>query len=436
MIVEQPVKILLVDDEPNILKSIQRILIDEEYELLTADCGEDALEILRTHKDLALIISDQRMPGMSGIELLAQSREIAPTAYRILLTGYADIEAVIDSINKSAVSRFILKPWENDMLLDAVNDTISHYLLNCENKRLNNLVAQQNQELQSWNSTLESRVKEQTQEIMLANTKLTEANTHLLKSFNSSLEVFSSLMDLRDPLISNHSKNVAAVSYLMAHKHGVSQENSITAKVAALLHDIGKVGITDAVLQKQKENYTDLEYAEYKKHSVRGQMAIDSIEELRNAGILIRHHHEKFNGTGFPDGLKGDEIPIGARIICLADYIDNKIWTLDPKTAVSVTLDLIRNELGRSFDPELFDAAAYAIRKYYSILFLEKNITEIAVDIGRLRNGMVLSRDLRTGTGILLEARGAVLDSHSIASIRRYATIDPSGHNNVFIKKN
>ena len=247
---EQPVKVLLVDDEPNILNSIKRTFIDEEYELLSASCGDEGLELLKLHPDTALIISDQRMPGMSGIEFLALSREITPTAYRILLTGYADIEAAIDSINKSSVSRFILKPWQNDILLDAVKESVALYLLNRENKRLNNLVLEQNQKLQSWNSTLESRVEEQMQEIKLKNTKLTEANAHLLRNFNSSLEVFSSLMDLRDPLITNHSKNVAAVCYLIAHKYGLSQELAITAKVAALLHDIGKMGVADTILQK------------------------------------------------------------------------------------------------------------------------------------------------------------------------------------------
>jgi len=431
---KQKIKVMLVDDEENILKSIRRSLIDENFQILTACSGDEALNLLNEHPDVALIISDQRMPGMSGIEFLSLSRSVVPHAFRILLTGFADVEAAINSINMSSVFRFILKPWDSEVLLEAVHSAIELYIMNSENIRLNALVTKQNLELKAWNTRLEQRVKEQTSEITEKNQKLLKANKDLLRNFNSSLEVFSSLMESRDPLISNHSKNVADLTYLIAKKMMLTQEEAITAKVAALLHDIGKIGVSDTILQKHADDYTKDELFEYQKHSVRGQMAIDSIEELRKAGVLIRHHHEAFDGSGFPDGLSGEQIPVGGRIICVSDFIDNEIWTLESAQAVPKVLEMVKHELGKRFDPLLFTSVEESVKEHYSLIFLEENGEEIETDIDHLRPGMVLSRDLHTGTGILLEVRGATIDAHSIASIKRYLLIDPSGRNSVFIK--
>ena len=375
------------------------------------------------------------MPGMTGTDFLTKTREITPDAFRILLTGYADIDSVISSINKSGVFRFISKPWVSETLIETIREAHSLYSLKLENIQLNKMIAKQNRELISWNTQLEERVNDQTQLLSDKNVQLSAVNGQLLKNFNNSLEVFSSLMELRDPSITHHSKNVAALSYLMAKRLGLSHEQAINSKLAGLLHDIGKIGISDLVLNKDKSTYTKHELLDYQKHSVRGQMAIDSIDALRNIGELIRHHHESYNGTGFPDRLSGNAIPIESRIVALANYIDNNIGTLSPTKAVGTILDMVRAELGIMFDPELFQVAAETVKEYYSKIFPEQNIAEIEVEITMLRNGMVLARDLCTGTGILLGARGSILESHDITSIKRFAEIDPTGNNKVFIHR-
>jgi DNA-binding NtrC family response regulator len=147
----EAIRVLCVDDEENILKSIRRLLAEEEIEALTATSGEQGLEILQSMDGIGVIVSDQRMPGLCGAEFLQQAREIAPDVPRIMLTGYADITATIDAINKGGSYRYISKPWNDEELIRTVQDAIRHYRIILENRKLSELVQKQNEELQKWN---------------------------------------------------------------------------------------------------------------------------------------------------------------------------------------------------------------------------------------------------------------------------------------------
>jgi len=139
-----PLKALFVDDEENILKSLRRLLADEDMEVLTATSGEQGLEILRCKGDIGLIVSDQRMPGLTGVDFLREARDIAPDAVRIMLTGYADISATIDAINKGGTYRYISKPWDDEELVMTIREALSHYRLAAENRKLWGIVNRQN----------------------------------------------------------------------------------------------------------------------------------------------------------------------------------------------------------------------------------------------------------------------------------------------------
>jgi len=160
-----PIRVLFVDDEGNILRSIKRLFMEESYEVLTTNSGEKALELLKDGQDIGLIVSDQRMPGMLGVDLLKQASEISPDTLRIILTGYTDINAAIDAINKGGAYQYITKPWKDDELIQIVRDAVYRYSLIRENKRLTEIVKRQNEELKQWNDQLQYRVQEQTIEI-------------------------------------------------------------------------------------------------------------------------------------------------------------------------------------------------------------------------------------------------------------------------------
>ena len=242
-------KVLFVDDEENILRSLKRLLMDEEMDILTATSGELGLDVLRNTPEIGLIVSDQRMPGLPGAEFLRQSREIAPDALRIMLTGYADITATIEAINKGGAYRYISKPWDDEEMIRTIRDALRQCRLISENKRLSALVQKQNEELKEWNGNLKSRVLEQTAAIRIRNNELHELNEKLKKNYENCLTAFSGLVELRDRETENHSRNVAQLSVMVAGNMNLSAEEIEVIKVAALLHDIGKIGISDNLLR-------------------------------------------------------------------------------------------------------------------------------------------------------------------------------------------
>jgi len=146
--------VLFVDDEENILRSLVRLTMDENYTVVTADSGQQGLQLLGSIKEIALIVSDQRMPGMNGAEFLEKSRELAPDSIRMLLTGYSEISAAIDSINKGGASRYLSKPWNDDELLQTLRSAVETWRLGRENRRLQAVVQAQNEELKQWNENL------------------------------------------------------------------------------------------------------------------------------------------------------------------------------------------------------------------------------------------------------------------------------------------
>jgi len=420
------VKILVVDDEENILKAISRLLMDEDLDVMTATSGEEALKILGSNRDVGLIVSDQRMPGLTGVDFLEKARRIVPDTIRIMLTGYADVNAAVDAINRGGAYRYVAKPWKDEELVQIIREAAQRFLLIKENKRLSEILKRKNEELQNWNSQLEYFVQKQTREIQKNNEELKLLNKRLKKNFQNSIIAFSGLIELRDSAVRNHSRNVAEVSRNVAEALGLPTGEVETITVASLLHDIGKIGIPDVLLRKDFGDMNPEERKEYMLHPVRGQAAIDSVEDLREAGILIRHHHESYNGRGFPDRLKGNRIPIGSRIIAVADAVDNAIGSLYGDNAVEAALKGVKEELGGRFDPGLYKPLRTSVEEVYAKLIVKTDIVELELHPSNLKTGMVISRDVYSGTGLLLLSKGLRLNEKNIQAIRRYYQIDPS----------
>ena len=423
---EIAIQILIVDDEENILRSLKRLLMNEEFEVLTAISGEEALKVLSLNPDIALIVSDQRMPGLSGVEFLEQSKKPAPDATRIILTGYADVNAAIDGINRGGAYRYITKPWNDEELLRIVNEAVLKFVLIKDNQRLTRTVKKQNEELREWNSRLETLVQEQTLEIRKQNEELRGLNESLRNNFKNTIFAFSGLIELRDVRAASHSKNVAELSTKIAKQLDLSGDEIQAVSAASLLHDIGKIGIPDILLAKDPDEMKPEETDIYSQHPVRGQTAIDSIESLREVGIIVRHHHEWFNGGGFPDRLSGERIPIGARIISIADFIDRTIRKLNGDKAFELTLKKVKEELGKRFDGKLYPLIETPARELYDRILQQTGFIEMELNPKDLQAGMILSKDVISGTGILILRKGMKLHEKNIDSLRRSYQLDPS----------
>lgn len=429
-------RVLFVDDEENILKALRRLVSDEDFEVLLAHSGEEGLDVLRTTEEIAIIVSDQRMPGLSGVDFLQQARGLAPDAARILLTGYADITATIEAINKGGAHRYISKPWDDRELLLSLREAVRSYRLERENRKLSELVRKQNEELREWNAGLKSRVMEQTASIRGKITELHELNEKLRRTYRDTISAFSNLLELHDRYARNHCGNVASVSVSVARSRGLSDEEREEIRVAALLHDIGTIGVSDTLLHGDVTRMTEAEIHEYRSHSVRGQAAVDSIEALRPAGILIRHHHENFDGSGFPDRLAGTAIPLGARIIAIADALDRMISETPGNDSIGKALDTVRASLGSRFDPELFPLFEEPVCGRYGGQAGDGDTVEVEILPRHLRPGMKIARQVRSGTGLLLLGAGEYLDEGKIVSLIRFFDIDPpQGGVAVLVKK-
>ncbi|TSK07076.1 MAG: HD domain-containing protein [Geobacter sp.] len=423
-----PHKVLLVDDEENITRSIARLLMEQEMELevLRAASGAEGLERLRANPDVALILSDQRMPGMSGAQFLQEARGLAPDAVRMVLTGYADMAATMDAINKGGASRYLLKPWDDDVLVRTIQEGVRQYHLVQENRRLTALVEEQNRQLSAWNENLKGRVLEHTATIRRQNEALKERNRRVGHAFRETIAAFSRLVELHSSRLQEHSRNVTELSVRLARDLGLSPEEVETVRTAALLHDIGVIGISQEILQKSLSAMTHEEAAIFLQHAVRGQAALDAVEELREAGTLIRHHHERYDGTGFPDGLSGAEIPLGARVIAMADFVDRELARHRVDDPLPPLFARLTQELGKSLDPALFSATQRHVRELYRPTYAKRvEAAEKELRPKQLLEGMTITRDLFSRSGTLIVERGTVLDAGHVVTIARSYQVDP-----------
>ncbi len=426
------IKILFVDDEPYVLNALRRLFFEEKYQVLTANSGKEGLDIINS-QDVAVIVSDQRMPEMSGVEFLEKVKDISPESIRIILTGYADVNAAIDAINKGGAFRYVTKPWNDDELRTIVNQAIDTYRLIKENRYLTELTKKQNEELQKWNTELEMYVQQQTIELTKQNQELSRLNEKLKRNLKDFISVLSNLNELRDKSIANHSNNVARLSSDMAKNMGLTHKEIEDIAIAAQLHDIGKIGISDIILSKEIEALNSDEMDEYKKHPILGQTSVDYIEELRDIGIIIRHHHESFDGSGFPDGISGEHIPLGSRIIAMADRFIRLLTQKAGNDVIDWALKTIKEHYKNSFDPSLFPYLRLAIKESFDALTPYGARDEIELPLGALRPGMVISRDIKTGTGLLILRAGTSMDEEKISTIKRILYLDPV-KTGVFVK--
>ena len=422
---KETIRVLFVDDEENVLKSLKRLFLDSDIEILTAPSGKAGLNLLKV-SEVSVIVSDQRMPEMGGVEFLEKASKISPDSVRILLTGYADIEAVVSAINKGGVYRYIAKPWNDNDLMIAVLNAAERYRLIKENRRLTELTKKQNEELKKWSSELEIYVQQQTIDLTNQNKELKKLAGKLKQNFREFISAFYNILELRNKIIYTHSNNVATLVSDIVFRMGLSETDAETIVAAAQLHDIGRVGIPDAHLLKNVEEFTAQEKEEYMNHPIIGQTALDCIDDLRPVGVLIRHHHEWYNGDGFPDNLRGENIPLGARIIAMADKFDRLIGINPGEQGKGSALKRIESFLGSQFDPALYKYLNAAVQEMILPSAHEAGQVEVEVKADDLVPGLVLSRDIRSGTGLLIVTKGTVMNEKNMETLKRGNYIDPS----------
>jgi len=280
-------KLLIVDDELPNLRLLKRLFRDEYY-CLTASSGAAAIELLGRH-DVAILITDQRMPQMSGLELLKQTAELRPHMARILLTGYTDVDSLVDAINCGLVHCYVNKPWNNDDLKRKVARAREEY----ENNK-------KQHSLKVANDRLQGRLKAM---------KLGTASA------------LDAVLRIKDEYSCEHAGRVASLAIEIAQKMAFGPEDCAELALAATLHRLGHVGTPDELLWKQGP-LAAREAEVYQLHSERGARLLSMIPELRNVADTILLMNENFDGSGYPRGLQGEQIPLASRILRVAGEYD------------------------------------------------------------------------------------------------------------------
>jgi putative nucleotidyltransferase with HDIG domain len=404
-----PRALLCVDDEPNILSALKRLFRSSGYKVLTAESGASALELL-AGEPVDLIISDMRMPGMDGAQLLKQVRERWPKTARMLLTGYADVTSTIAAINDGQIHRYITKPWNDEEILLIVRQAFELADLEEEKLRLEELAQRQNDELKTLNASLEHKVEERTSE-------LAKASDRLKKNYLTSIKAFSGLIEQRGDHLVGHARRVADIAKRIAQTLGLDETASRDLLIAALLHDIGQIGFPDVLLAKPVPKMNEDESLRYRKHTIIGEQTLMALDDMQVVGNLIRSHHERYDGLGFPDGLKGETIPLGARILAMAETYDDLQSGHLGSTGVSPSQarTLMANGRGTQFDPDVFDA--------FMTLFAKPPAASgkpLSLTSAEIRPGMVLAKDFMSQEGVVLLAADQPLTPDLIARVRAY----------------
>ncbi|WP_408001954.1 HD domain-containing phosphohydrolase [Massilia sp. SM-13] len=407
--------VLCIDDEPNILAALRRLFRADGYRVLVAESGPAGLALLE-QETVDMVISDMRMPEMTGAKVLEQVCKLRPDVIRILLTGYADIQSIQAAINTGEIYRYIAKPWDdNDMLL-TVRQAFERRELVLQTRRLEELTRRQNAELKVLNQSLEAKVEERTRELRIQHDAAIAANEKLKQNYLTTIKVFSNIMEMRSRNAPGHARKIAELVRQMAQQLKLDPAESRAVFVAALLHDIGKIGFSDELLATPFTQLQGDALAQYRKHTIRAEQLLMALSELRETGAILRSQMERFDGTGFPDGLRGLAIPMGARILALAvDYYnlqDGAIVQrhLRPDEARSLVIDAS----GKRYDPHVVQAFRAIVDGP------EDSGQGLATLSGELVPGMVLARDLISKDGLMLLSADHVLDERMIAQVRDF----------------
>ncbi|MBC7514472.1 MAG: response regulator [Herminiimonas sp.] len=414
--------ILCVDDEANILSSLRRLFRGRGYQILTATSGQAGLEILRA-QPVDLVISDMRMPEMNGAQFLEAVRQNWPQTIRLLLTGYADIASILDAINRGEIHRYITKPWDDNDILLIVRHALERQRLEQDKQRLEALTARQNHDLKVLNASLEEKVRLRTAALHKAHDGLLKFNARLKSNFLVSIKVFSNLIEMRGGNLAGHSARVADLARRLAVQLGLDERERDDVFVAGMLHSIGKITLPDDLLQLPETAMTGAQLGLYRKHPLRSAQLLIPLDDLRGAAAMVRSYRERFDGSGYPDGLAKLAIPVGARILALAsDYeglqggmlMQRRLRPDEARTAIV-------QGRGKRYDPVVTDAfIAVLDGAAAGRINAPKNAplrAVAAVTAAALRPGAVLAHDLVTADGSLLLSADHVLDARLIRQI-------------------
>jgi putative nucleotidyltransferase with HDIG domain len=325
-------RILVVDDEESIREIVCSMLTTANHKCRQAGSGMEALALLESGEKFELMLSDLMMANLDGIGLLEKTKERFPDMPVVMVTAVHDISVALAAIRNGAYD-YLLKPFEREQLLATVSRALENRRLKLENR--------------AYQTDLEALVEARTEQ-------LRKALVDLERSYDITLEALGDALDKKDAETEGHSKRVTAFTIAIARAMGLSKDQIAVIARGAFLHDIGKMAVPDAILRKPGK-LTPEEILVMQEHCYHGYEILKKIPFLGEAAEIVYAHQERYDGTGYPRGLKGEEIPLGARMFSVADTLDAITSDRPYRPAQSLTAARIEIQKwsGRQFDPEV-----------------------------------------------------------------------------------
>jgi response regulator RpfG family c-di-GMP phosphodiesterase len=401
--------VLLVDDDSDVLAALSETLANDAYRIVACLNAKEAL-VLLGQQTFAVVISDQNMPDINGLQLLEKVRELQPDCSRLLITGMLVVDTLIGAINSGEIYRFIAKPWKRGEVIATVQNAVNRYELLCENRRLQVETQALNARLAGNNTQLTANLQALTEQ----KTQLDRAHDALRQNFEHSLGLCFRLISTFYPLLGKQAQAVVEICRGMAATEYFTDAERHVLMTSAWIYDIGLVALDRPLLHKlftRPESCSPEEHALLRHHPIIGQTLAAFVDQLQAVGSTIRAHHERFDGSGYPDGHAGENIPWTARCLAVAVAF---VQTGLPKAQAC---EVLREESGRGFDPE-------AVRLFFRttrLSDLPRNVKEVLM--AELKGGMELARGIVTPSGLLLVPEGQVLTDLAVLKLQNHSML-------------
>lgn len=419
------IKLMFVDDEEMILKSLKRLMSFEDYQCSFFTSAHQALAALK-EASADIIVSDMRMPEMSGDQFLIASRLVAPDALHFILSGYADFNSVIHALNEGGVQRFIAKPWQDVQLLKALSEAADLVLLRKNHDRLNQLTKKQALQLQEANKTLEQQVAARTSELQQTADMLDLSFAELNQSYGVFIDVVAQVLQLRSSAPQEHINDISETAKALAAQQGCTDQEQTVVFRAAKLHELGKIRIPEKTLNKPLITLSSAEMKEYRNYPLQGFSLLASLDQLSDVSQLIRAHCEHYDGKGFPLKLVGKSIPLGSRIIAISmHYFCFRNGVFDGSAHSEVDAEaFIRSKAGSWVDPNLIEPFLFCVAQQQA----KKGRFERRISLIQAEASMELSRDLFNTRGIIMLTKGTRLSQKTIEKLKFIAERDQTDY--------
>ncbi len=408
---QSPTKILIVDDESLVLEMLKHTLEREGFHVVASASPLKALAILG-EQEFAVIISDQRMPEMQGLDFLVESRKLRPHCSRILITAVLDLPVIVEAINRGEIFRFVAKPWLREELIATVRNAVQRHELITRNDALQTETHRLNTQLREANVALQAKVRAIEDE----QRRVVAANRALDQRYEHSLELCRRILTACDPILGAQVKATIEFAELMAATEHFTDAERHALRSAARLCDLGLIGMPREMVRAARSGADKLgerERGQIQGHPIYSQTLASLVDDRPEVGAVIRAHHERFDGLGYPDGLSGKSIPWPARCLAVAvGFVESGL----PKAAA---LQAVIERSGRDYDPE----AVRLFLKVSHLAQLPKQVREIT--LAELAPGMVLAQGIFSPHGLLLIGEGESLNAATIAKIQSHNHATP-----------